>query len=179
METAAHAQGEKKNHSHTDWWSEWSVFCVLVLPGLQALDATQHVQVAGWVLLDDVLDVVGSQRLLELLLGDVELHYPAEKAGQFTNWPQGRALAQLLQGAPARYLTTRMASQRYCWVKNLIYNSLNKHQFGLTITIRIITDETKKTNHSSLEWPLKKTLVSSIVLYNRTHTINILFYYIY
>lgn len=160
METAAHARGEKKKKSLPHRLVEWMkcVLCALlpVLPGLQTLDATQHVQVAGWVLLDDVLDVVGSQRLLELLLGDVELHYPAEKARQFTNWPQGRALAQLLQGAPARYLTTRMASQRYCWVKNLIYNSLNKHQFGLTITIRIITDETKKTNHSSLEWPLKR-----------------------
>lgn len=50
------------------------------LPGLQALDATQHVQVTGGVLLDDILDIIWTQSLLELLLGYVELHYPAETA---------------------------------------------------------------------------------------------------
>ena len=53
-----------------------------VPPGLQALDAAQHVQVPGGVLLDHILHVIRTQRLLELLLGNVELHYPAQTAGK-------------------------------------------------------------------------------------------------
>lgn len=53
-----------------------------VPPGLQALDAAQHVQVTGRVLFDHILHVIRTQRLLELLLGYVELHYPAQTAGK-------------------------------------------------------------------------------------------------
>lgn len=48
-----------------------------VLPGLQALDAAQHVQVTGRVLFDHILHIIRTQRLLKLLLGYMELHDPA------------------------------------------------------------------------------------------------------
>lgn len=44
------------------------------MPGLQVLDAGQHVQVARRVLLDHVHDVVGPQALLEPPLRHQELH---------------------------------------------------------------------------------------------------------
>lgn len=49
-------------------------------PRLQALDPAQHVQVSSRVLLDDILDVVGTQGLLELPLGHQELQDPAGTA---------------------------------------------------------------------------------------------------
>lgn len=64
------------------------------LPGLQALDAAQHVQVAGGVLLNHILHIVRTQRLLELLLGYVELHDPAQTAERFLNPPLGGAPMQ-------------------------------------------------------------------------------------
>lgn len=50
------------------------------LPGLQVLDAGQHVQVAGRVLLDHVHHIVGPQALLELTLGHQEPHDTAGQA---------------------------------------------------------------------------------------------------
>ena len=50
--------------------------CLPVLPGLETLDATQHVQVSSGVLLDHVLHIVRPEGLLKLLLGHVELHDP-------------------------------------------------------------------------------------------------------
>lgn len=43
------------------------------LPHLQALDAAQHVQVSGGVLLYDVLHIVGTQCLFKLSLGHEKL----------------------------------------------------------------------------------------------------------
>lgn len=65
------------------------------LPGLQALDATQHVQVAGGVLFDHILHVVRTQSLLELLLGYMELHDPAEgQTAEIQTSAAGGALVQ-------------------------------------------------------------------------------------
>lgn len=62
------------------------------LPGLQALDATQHVQVTSGVLLNHILHIIWTQCLLKLLFGNMELHYPGQRAQKFIPQPQGRTL---------------------------------------------------------------------------------------
>lgn len=52
-----------------------------LLPGLQVLDAGQHVQVAGRVLLDHVHHVIGPQALLELPLGHQKPHDAGGRLG--------------------------------------------------------------------------------------------------
>lgn len=71
-----------------------SVHVSQLVPVLQTLDATEHVQVTGGVLLDHILHIVWTQRLLELLFGHMELHDPAGDQEMFTKWPHGGALTQ-------------------------------------------------------------------------------------
>lgn len=52
------------------------------LPALQALDSAEHIQVTCGVLLDDILDIIRTQRLLELTLGHKELEGPAYEEPQ-------------------------------------------------------------------------------------------------
>lgn len=49
-----------------------------LLPGLQALDAGQHVQVSSRVLFNDIHHVIGAQTLFELSLRHQEPHNTAE-----------------------------------------------------------------------------------------------------
>lgn len=67
-----------------------------LLPGLQVLDAGQHVQVAGRVLLDHVHHVVWPQALFELPLGHQEAHHAGVGAAVSPGHPQ-----HLQEQAPA------------------------------------------------------------------------------
>lgn len=73
-------------------WKLWAVYSVL--PGLQALDATEHVQVTSWVLFDHIFYIVRTQCLFELLLGYMEFHYPAHTAEKSIKQAQEGAIIQ-------------------------------------------------------------------------------------
>ncbi len=48
----------------------------LISPSLETLDTTQHIQVTSRVLLNHIFHIIRSKRLLKLLLGHMEFHYP-------------------------------------------------------------------------------------------------------